>query len=201
MSKVDETILRQYFEGNRFLVRPWRKEVVAPKKKPGDEDLDLLVFNPEFQAGGRKPDFFLFSSELPRIEWAVVTLGRWRAPRFTPALLTSGAKLFRFLEQTVGQGLEKPTTSDVPGGGSGNPLWILVLPGLPTAEPYRSQSVELLRSRGVDGIISFRSMLLEIISRVKVSHNHPDSEILEFIRVLKNYDLLADSQLELFGGR
>jgi hypothetical protein len=198
MSKVDETIVREYFEGNRFLVRPWRREEVG-SKKPALEELDLLVFNPGFQGGGRKPDFFLFTSELPHLEWAVVTLKSWRAPRFSPALLRSGTKLLRFIEQQVGPRLERPPMAGEGWDGAAGARWILVLPGLPTMEPHRSQAVKLLQSHGVDGIISFRSMLLEIVSRVEVGEPHPNSEVLECIRVLKNYDLLSDSQLELFG--
>jgi len=78
---------------------------------------------------------------------------------------------------------------------------ILVLPGLPTAEPFRSQSVEVLKARGVDAIISFRSMLLDLIDKVEVNRSYRKSDTLQVIRILKNYDLLRDGQLDMFPDR
>ena len=75
---------------------------------------------------------------------------------------------------------------------------ILVTPGLPTQEPYRSQSVELLKERGVDGIISFRSMLIDLIDRVEVNLNYRKSDTLQMLRLLKNYELLKNPQMDLF---
>ena len=75
---------------------------------------------------------------------------------------------------------------------------ILVLPGLPTSEPYRSESIQLLREKGVDGIISFRAMLLDIIQKVEVNRSYQKSEFLQILRVLKNYDLVKESQMGLF---
>ncbi len=75
---------------------------------------------------------------------------------------------------------------------------ILVLPGLPTENPYREQSIQLLQDKGVDGIISFRSMLLDILTKIEINRNYQKSEILQTLRILKNYDLLGNPQLELF---
>ncbi len=78
---------------------------------------------------------------------------------------------------------------------------ILVLPGLPTAEPYRSQSVQMLKERGVDAIVSFRAMLLDIIDKVEINKNYRKSDTLQVMRILKNYDLLKDAQLDLLPER
>ncbi|MEX2381290.1 MAG: hypothetical protein WD490_02815 [Opitutales bacterium] len=200
MSRVYEEIVREYFEGNGFLVRQLRKYQVQSRKKTTDEEIDLLVFNPRFHPGERKPGFLLFSSELPFLHRAVVVVKGWHTSRLTPGILKSSTKLFRFLEQAVA----KRAAGQLPEGegveSMENHLKILVLPGFPTMEPFRSQSIELLRSRGVDGIISFRSMLLEIVGRVEINHNYEKSDLLEMIRLLKNYELIKDPQLELFGG-
>ena len=62
MSAIDEGIVREYFEQNGFLVRQPRKYQVAARRKTGDEEVDLVVFNPAWQRGTRKPGFFLFSN-------------------------------------------------------------------------------------------------------------------------------------------
>jgi hypothetical protein len=69
---------------------------------------------------------------------------------------------------------------------------------LPTQEPYRSQSVSLLQDKGVDGIISFRSMLLDLLDRVEINRSYGKSDSLQVMRILKNYDLLKDTQMDLF---
>lgn len=198
MSRVDEEIVREYFEQNGFLVRQLRKYQVHSRKKTSEEEIDLLVYNPAYRPNDRKPGFFLFSSELPYVHRAIVSVKGWHTSRFTPGMLKSSTQVFRFLEQNV---LKRATDQfAVPEEieSTDQLLKILVLPSLPTAEPFRSQSVSTLQSRGVDGIISFRSMLLDIVGRVEVNRNYQKADFLEVIRVLKNYDLVRDTQMELF---
>ena len=73
MSAIDEGIVREYFEQNGFFVRQVRKYQVQARKKTSGEEIDLLVYNPAWQRGGRRPDFFLFASELPFIQHAIGT--------------------------------------------------------------------------------------------------------------------------------
>jgi hypothetical protein len=76
-----------------------------------------------------------------------------------------------------------------------------VLPSLPTAEPFRSQSIAMLKERGVDAIISFRSMLLDLLDKIEVNQNYTKSDTLQVMRLMKNYDLLKDAQLDMFPER
>ena len=55
----------------------------------------------------------------------------------------------------------------------------------------------MLKEKGVDGILSFRSMLLDLIEKIDSNRNYGKSDTLQVIRVLKNYDLLKDAQLDL----
>lgn len=202
MSSVDESIVREYFEQNGFLVRQLRKYQVQSRKKTADEEVDLLVYNPSFQPNLRKPDFMLFSSELKYIHKAVVVVKGWHTLRFTPAMLKSSPEIFRFLEKTVVKKVSDLFFEDSAKGDDGETtddlMKILVLPGLPTENPYREQSIQLLQNKGVDGIISFRSMLLDILAKIEINRNYQKSEILQTLRILKNYDLLGKPQLELF---
>lgn len=199
MSAIDEGIVREYFEQNGFLVRQVRKYQVTARKKSGDEEIDLIVYNPAWGRGSRKPDFFLFSSELPLIQRAVVAVKPWHTNVFSPGILKSSPEIFRFLEENVlkeATRLFSATTEE----GDGDLTKILVLPSLPTAEPFRSQSVELLKNSGVDAIISFRAMLLDLIEKVEINQNYTKSDTLQVIRILKNYDLVKDAQLDMFPG-
>ena len=207
MSAIDEGIVREYFEQNGFLVRQVRKYEVQARRKTGDEEIDLVVFNPAYQTGARKPEFFLFSSELPYIHRGIIAVKGWHSGRFTPGMLKSSPEIFRFLEENV---LKEATRFFPPEAGqavagneenAANVTKILVLPSLPTAEPFRSQSVEVLKERGVDAIISFRAMLLDLIEKIEINRNYSKSETLQVVRLLKNYDLLKDAQLEIFPDR
>ncbi len=156
-----------------------------------------MVFNPSWQRGARKPGFFLFSNELQFVRQAVVAVKGWHTGVFTPAILKSSPEIFGFLEEKVLKNVTRffpETASDDPAGALTK---ILVLPSLPTAGPSRSQSVALLKERGVDAIISFRSMLLDLLDKVEVNQNYIKSDTLQVMRILKNYDLLKDAQLDL----
>ena len=101
MSAIDEGIVREYFEQNGFLVRQARKYQVSARRKTGDEEIDLVVYNPAWRRGARRPDFFLFSNELAFVHKAVVAVKGWHTGVFTPATLKSSPEIFRFLEENV----------------------------------------------------------------------------------------------------
>jgi hypothetical protein len=116
-------------------------------------------------------------------------------------MLKSSPEIFSFLEQNVLKEAERLFPPDPPDDPTGSLTKILVLPSLPTAEPFRSQSVELLKARGVDAIISFRAMLLDLLEKIETNQNYTKSDTLQVMRILKNYDLLKDTQMELLPDR
>lgn len=200
MSGFDENIVREYFELHGFLVRQVRKYQVQARRKVAEEEIDLLVYNPTYAPGDREPNFLLFASELPYLHRAVIVVKAWHTThRFTPNLLKSSSEILKFLGSSVTKAIEGSfTETDSTFEKAHDLKRILVLPGLPTSEPYRSESIQLLREQGVDGIISFRTMLLDIIEKIEVNRSYQKSEFLQILRVLKNYDLLKDSQMGLF---
>jgi len=199
MSAIDEGIVREYFEQNGFLVRQARKYQVSARRKAAEEEIDLIVFNPSWQRGARKPDFFLFSSELPFVHKAIVAVKGWHTGVFTPNMLRSSPEIFSFLQQNVLKEAERFFPPDPDGEEAGALIKILVLPSLPTAEPFRTQSVELLKQHGVDAIISFRAMLIDLLDKIEINQNYSKSDTLQVMRLLKNYDLLKDTQMDLPG--
>ena len=201
MSAIDEGIVREYFEQNGFLVRQARKYQVSARRKTGEEEIDLVVYNPAWRRGSRKPDFFLFSSELAFVHKAIVAVKGWHTGVFTPATLKSSPEIFRFLEENVLKEVAHFFPAETPDDAGGELTKILVLPSLPTAEPFRSQSVELLKAHGIDAIISFRAMLLDILDKIEINQNYSKSDTLQVMRILKNYDLLKDAQLDMFPER
>lgn len=201
MSAIDEGIVREYFEQNGFLVRQARKYQVVARRKSAEEEIDLLVYNPTWERTERKPEFFLFSNELPFVQKAVVSVKGWHTGVFTPQMLKSSPEIFSFLKQSVLKEAARFFPADATEGGGDKLTKILVLPSLPTAEPFRTQSVDLLKAAGVDAIISFRAMLLDLLDKIETNQNYTKSDTLQVMRILKNYDLLKDSQLDLLSER
>jgi hypothetical protein len=76
---------------------------------------------------------------------------------------------------------------------------ILCLPRLPASGALKNRTIQVLKGKGVDGVISFHTMLAELIASVDTKKNYEKSDLLQIIRLLKNYDLVKDAQLELFG--
>ena len=202
MAGIDFHIVQEYFEMNGFFVRQLRKNQVSKrgrKSKKQEDEIDLMVMNPRSVIEERELNFMLFANDLRYIRRAILSVKGWHTMRFTPGILRSSSGLFRFLERDVLKRAEELFSTQDEAPEDLHPFHkILVLPGLPIKEPHRSQSIALLQEHGVDAIISFRAMLQEMIQRVEPVRNYDTSELLQTIRLLKNYDMLKDPQMELF---
>ncbi len=201
MAGFDENLVREYFELNGFFVRQLNKYQVHSRKKRAEEEIDLLVQNPRPGPAGRKPGFYIFSSELPLVRRAVVAVKGWHSSRVTPSMLRSGSKIADFLRTEVMQKAEayfSEIESDLEGEAREPFLRILVLPGVPTAEPHRSETVALLQKHGVDAILTFPTILENLVSKVEVNYSYQKSDLLHVIRLFKAYDMIKPPQLDLF---
>lgn len=203
MAGFDENIVREYFELNGFFVRQLRKYLAQSRKKRADEEIDLLVYNPNAPLDAVPAGFQLFSADMAKIRRAIVVVKAWHTSRFTPAMLKSSSRVFDFLRKEV---LNKAETYfsfdesevDTEVVGSGGFSKILVLPSLPTSDPQRSESIELLKEGGVDGIITFSTILENLLRNVEVNHSYQKSDLLQLMRILKIYDMIKEPQMNLF---
>ena len=75
---------------------------------------------------------------------------------------------------------------------------ILAIPSLPKNRSERQKSVNLLKSKGVDGVLTYPHMLRNIADSIEVNNNYVKSDLLQTIRILKNYNMLRLPQMELF---
>ena len=190
LSSVSETIVREYFELHEFLVRQHRKYIVQTKRE--DDDIDFFVLNPHPQKREVAMPFVLASPDLPFVERAIVVVKGWHTETFSSAVLTRAPEIFRFVQAKVFQQAVRAFGQD------GAPTKILVVPALPRGAPARDQSIALLRSKGVDAVIPFRTMLTDLVEHAEVNRNYQKSDLLQIIRILKNYDFFREAQMELF---
>ena len=199
MASFDENIVREYFELNGFFARQLRKHVVRSRKKPVEETVELLVYNPSAPSEGADPNFQLFSSDMASIRQAIVVVHGWQHTRVSPAILKSPARLLDFLKKDVlsqADTLFAVDESELENAATYRK--VLVLPGLPAAEPHRSECIALFKEQGVDGVIPFSTILEDLLRHVEVNHSYQKSELLQLVRVLKVYDMVQAPQLNLF---
>jgi hypothetical protein len=193
MSSVSETIVREYFELNEFLVRQHRKYIAQTKRE--DDDIDFFVLNPHPQQRESEMPFALASPDLAFIERAIVVVKGWHTETFSSAVLAHAPEIFRFVEPKVFQQAVRAFSQD------GTPKKILVVPALPHGALARNESIAVLRSKGVDAVIPFRTMLADLVAHIEVNRNYQKSDLLQMIRIFKNYDFFKEPQLELFKAR
>ena len=192
MSAVNEWIVREYLEALGFLVRQPRKYQVVARSKGLHEEVDLLATNPALKAGGALPKAKLWgAAELAQVANAVVAVRGWHSEKFTAAMLASSPEIYRFAEPESVRAAEAEL-------GAANPAKILCMADLPTDPDPRAEALGFLKSRGIDGVILFRPMLLELADRLDVKKTYEKSDLLQLLRILKNYDLLKSGQLDLF---
>ncbi len=199
MAGFDENIVREYFELNGFLVRQLRKYQVHSRKKRSDEEIDLVVINPKPSEVEEAPGFQLFASDIQHIRRAIVVVKGWHTARFTPTMLKSSTQIFNFLKKDVLDkaesyfSYEESLIEDI------DPFTkILIVPSLPSNEVQRQESIALLKSLGVDAIITFRTVLENILRSIEPNQNYTKSDLLQLLRILKVYDMVKDPQMELF---
>ena len=122
---------------------------------------------------------------------AIIAVRGWHSEKFTAAMLASSPEVYRFAEPESVRAAE--TELGVP-----NPAKILCMADLPTDPDPRAEALGFLKSRGIDGVILFRPMLLELAERIDVKKTYEKSDLLQILRILKNYDLLKSGQMDLF---
>ena len=194
MSAVSETIVREFFELREFLVRQHRK-YIGQTRRLEDDDIDFFVLNPHPQPHQGALPFVLGSTDLPFVERAIVVVKGWHTETFSSAVLTHAPEIFRFVQPKVFQQAARAF------GTEGTLLKILVVPALPQAPAARDESIALLRSKGIDAVIPFRTMLADLVGETEINRNYQKSDLLQIIRILKNYDFFKDPQMELFKSR
>ena len=190
MSSVSETIVREYFEVHEFLVRQHRKYIAQTKRE--EDDIDFFVLNPRAQKREGDLPLVLASADLAAIERAVVAVKGWHTETFSSARISSTPEIFRFVGTKVFQQAARVFGENAP------TLKILVIPTLPQGEQAKAESIALLRAKGIDAVIPFRTILAGLVAKVEVNRNYQKSDLLQMIRILKNYDFLKEPQMVLF---
>ena len=190
MSAISETIVNEFLEANGFLVQQGRK-FVAPSRRH-DSHIDFFASNPAATESKAALPFELQPANLKHIRRAIFAVKGWHTETFSPAVMTNSPEIFRFAQPAAAKTAEAVFGTDT------GFLKILVAPSLPSSKKQRQESVEFLRSKGVDGVIEFPTVLSAVIDGVEKNRNYQRSDVLQLIRVLKAHGMLRERQMELF---
>ncbi len=192
MSGVNELIAREYFEALGFLVIQPVKHAVTRRKSLEDE-MDLLIFNPRAEQNSKHSGIIWNRSELRRVRAAVVRVYGWHTERFYSEELNLPETL-RFADPECTRVAERHlNASDI--------SHVLVLSKLPASGRLKEKALATLREKGVDGVLLFPTMLMELADMVDIRRNYDRSDLLQIVRLFKIYGLLKDKQLDLFPRR
>lgn len=194
MPAVSETIVREYLESLGFLVQQPQKYVVMARAKRPAEEVDIVAVQslPVEATELPGPDHMVVGgAELRGCPRLMVSVRGWHTDRFSPATLDLSPEIFRFAEGSSVREVQRAL-------GAGPLVKVLCLPNLPANPESARQALHMLREKGVDLVVLFPTMLRELIRHVEVSKNYERSDLLQTLRILKNYELLKDEQLELF---
>ncbi|MBI2437779.1 MAG: hypothetical protein HYV36_03065 [Lentisphaerae bacterium] len=194
MASISEWFVREYFEQQGYLVMQPCKYSVTGRPKRLDEEIDLIVEHPLITEQRLPPTMLWTAADLKTVARAVVGVAGWHSERVYPAMLEQIPELVRFAQAEALRLAARRL-------GQQNFAKILCLPKLPVSEKLRNDTLRLLKQKGIDGVMEFRTILLELLESVDINKNYEKSDLLQILRLLKNYDLLKPRQLELFAGR
>lgn len=173
-----------------MVVQPCKHATPGRQKEP-EAEMDFLILNPR-EVGHFVPDGFVWNTgDLCNIKAAVVGVRGWHTERFYTSTLEQTPEIWRFAD---------PGSLAVASRilGTSQLARILCLPRLPASGDLKAQTIAFLRTKGVDGVLPFRTILVELLARVETHRNYEKSDVLQLLRILKNYDLIKKDQMELF---
>ncbi len=193
MSSVNEAIVREYFEAlGYFVTQPGNHPAPGRFLRAGPEaDIDLLILNPLVEESRIPAHMFWTTDDFGGVARALVSISGKHTGRLYKSTIDAAPDLLRFAESAARRAAAERT-------GGGATAAVLCLPQLPAAGDLREKALHALRDHGVDGVVSFHTMLAYLIGRVDLGHNYEQSDVLQTIRILKTYGFLRGSQMELF---
>jgi len=193
VSAVNELMVREYFESLGYFVSQPRKYVGRARSKRGEEGADMIVLNPRVTEH-RIPECMVWgTAELGTVARAVVGVRGWHTERFYVSNILQNPWAFRFVEPDLVKHAARVM-------GSADMARILCIPRLPASGELKDRTIRMLKEKGIDGVISFETILNELIAYVQPNRNYEKSDLLQILRILKIYDLLKDRQLDMFSG-
>jgi hypothetical protein len=189
MSSVNEQLVREFFELLGYLVAQPAKH--TGKMLSPEDEIDFIVYNPHVPEHILPPEIFWETRDLKNVRQAVVKIIGTHTTRFYPANLEHIQELTRFAKQsTIRWAASRLNVEKI--------ATILCVSQLPASSALRKKTLDMLKPCGIDGVISFRTILISLINTIDLNKNYEKSDVLQVIRLIKNYDLIKPLDMQLF---
>ena len=153
MAGVNEWIAREYFETLGYLVCQPRKYTVPGRQKKASEEIDLVVHNAAIGEQQIPGHIVWSSADLKNVSRAIVGVRGWHTERFYASTFEQTPEILRFVEPDSIAFASKILGSD-------SMAKILCLPRLPASGELEDKIIDVLKEKGIDGVITFRTMEL-----------------------------------------
>lgn len=190
MLAVNELIAREYFEHLGYLVNEPQKYVVLSRPREADEEIDMVIYNPRV-AEHRLPGHVVWTgADFSTVKRGVVAVRGW-VERVYVSTIEQWPEMVKFVEPDSIKSATKTF-------GSEQFAKILCVPRLPATGGLKDKVIDVLRQKGIDGVISLETIFLEIAAGLDASKNYEKSIVLQLMRLLKHYDMIKEPQMDLF---
>ena len=173
MSYTSIEIVKEFFWINGFFVL--QKEDV------------IFVKNLTFREKNNLEDKFLIEKEdIPSIKNGVIKPVGWHTMKFTPSVLKNSPEIFHFLKPSFLNEIKKFFKEE-------NFFKILVIPGLPSSENLKKESISFMKEKGIEHVIKFPTIISGLIEKIN-SRQVYHSATNELLRILKFYQFFSEKQ-------
>ncbi len=203
MTPLEELIAREYFERNGFYFK--RLTLNLPAELPKTKHPISLppTYLLQRQTGRTKNQpledrFQLFSSDIGGLALGTLTIISWQGTGLSLPMFQSFSRYRSWVRNTIAPVLKFLQSSLQQASFPAPPLPIVLLPGLPSQDPYRKEIIQILKENGIEALFTLRTLLESLIHQIDTHSLTPDSAISEILRLLKTYDLISPPQLDLF---
>ena len=116
-------------------------------------------------------------------------------------MLNNDTSLLKFFKKEVkGNRLESSFNPgpELAESGMGSFLRLLVVPALPRNEAKVAEVFRILKEAGVDGILTLRSMLENLLRHSEPTKIYTGKPFFQVLKLMKVYELAKEPQLEMF---
>ena len=190
MQNTEELISRTYFETLGFCTR--FRHLSQPAHGNNCRLLEIQkAEKAHTEVSSSQFAFQLFSSDCQHLHSALIILYTWPVQIWELSLLKSSKKLSAQIKKCL-----KPLAANMFEEFEDS-FRLLPLPAWPTAEADRKLVTEIVEALGIDGIITYRTMLGKLTESPELpSSDH--NPIPGALRMLKAFHLLSGAQSDLF---
>ncbi len=192
MSSVNEHLVREFFELlGYFVIQPSKHigKIVSP-----EDEIDFIVYNPHIQENEIPQEMVWDTYALKTVRQAVIKIVGTHTTRFYPANLEHLKELTRFAKpSTLRWAASQLNVANV--------ATVLCVSQLPASSSLQKATLDTLKANGINGVISFRTILVTLLNTIDLNKNYEKSDVLQIIRLMKNYDLIKPLDMQLFSRR